>query len=99
MSHWEKNRTMLLESTLKFLGSLTILGFSAPQGPWLSMARTHGAGGSGGFSGDRYQGGAHLLGVTGNASGCGSPVGGCGFFSSWSWFDIPALSFAAVWSK
>ncbi len=52
MSYCEKNRAMLLELPLKLLGSLTMLGLSAAQGPWLFSARTHGAGRSGGFGGD-----------------------------------------------
>ncbi len=32
MSHWEKNQAMSLELPLKLSGSLTMLGFSAPQG-------------------------------------------------------------------
>ncbi len=48
----EKNCAISLESPLKFLGSLTILGLSATQGPWLSASSTHGVGGSGGFGGD-----------------------------------------------
>ncbi len=78
MSHWEKNRTMSLESPLKFLGSLAMLGLSTAQDPWLSAARTHGAGGSGGFGGEGYQGGAHLGGMTGTAGGGSSPLGGGG---------------------
>ncbi len=78
MLHWEKNQVMSLESPLKLSGSLTMLGLSAAQGPWLSAARTHGAGRSGGFGGDRYLGGTHLEGTTGTAGGCSSLPGGDG---------------------
>ncbi len=44
---------MLDESPLKTSGSLTIFGLRSPKGPGATWVNIQGAGGSGGFGGDR----------------------------------------------
>ncbi len=59
----------------------------------MSAARIHGAGGSGGFGGDRYRGGTHLKGMTGTADGCyGGLPGGNGLPVGWGRSNGPASS-------
>ncbi len=74
-----------------------MFGFNAPHRPGSSLVRSHGSGGSGGCGGDGCQGAAHLLGITGGASGGGGPEGG-GYFGAWSEV-LGALSVAAAKSR